>query len=109
MAVFTWRATYDASRVITPNVKVIKFGDSYEQRQGSGINRQPRKYSLTFKRVNAEIDAIDAFLAARGAIESFTYTHPGHPTGVFVCREWTRADVARGIDSLSATFEEVFE
>ncbi|PVZ56570.1 hypothetical protein C9422_18790 [Pseudomonas sp. B1(2018)] len=109
MAVFTWRATYDASRVITPTVKVIKFGDGYEQRQGIGINRQPRKFSLTFKRVNSEIDAIDAFLIARGGIESFSYTHPGLNSGVFVCREWTRTDVARGIDSLSATFEEVFE
>lgn len=109
MLTFTWRATYDASRVITPRVKVIKFGDGYEQRQGAGINRQPRKYSLTFKRITSEIDAIDAFLIALGAIDAFSYTHPGHPAGVFVCREWTRTDVARGIDSLSATFEEVYE
>jgi len=109
MLAFTWRATYDASRTITPTVKVITFGDGYEQRQGIGINRQRRKYSLTFKRIASEIDAIDAFLIARGAIEAFNYTHPGHPIGVFVCREWTRTDVARGVDSISATFEEVFE
>ncbi|WLG43226.1 phage tail protein [Pseudomonas sp. FP1740] len=109
MLAFTWVPTYDASRVITPTVKVIKFGDGYEQRQGTGINRQPRKYSLTFKRAKAEIDLIDSFLASRGAVEAFNYTHPGHSIGVFVCREWTRTDIARGVDGLSATFEEVYE
>ena len=109
MLAFNWVPTYDASRVIAPTVKVIKFGDGYEQLQGTGINRQPRKYSLSFKRVAIEIDPIDAFLKARGAIEAFNYTHPGHAIGVFVCREWTRTNIARGFDGLSATFEEVFE
>ena len=109
MPTFTWRATYDASKTITPTVKPIKFGDGYEQRQGTGINRQPRKFTLVFKRVKDEIDLIEAFLSARGAIEAFNYTHPGQSIGVFVCREWTRTDVARGVDSLSATFDEVYE
>jgi phage-related protein len=98
MPTFTWRATYDASKTVTPTVKVIKFGDGYEQRQGTGINRQPRKYALTFKRAIDEIDDIDDFLKARGAIEAFDYTHPGQPIGVFVCREWTRTNIARGVD-----------
>lgn len=109
MPTFTWVPTYDATKTITPIVKVVKFGDGYEQRQGTGINRQPRKLVLTFKRPNAEIESIDAFLKARGAIEAFDYVHPGQATGKYVCREWTRTNVARGIDSLSGTFEEVFE
>lgn len=109
MLAFTWRATYDASKTVKPTVKVIKFGDGYEQRQGTGINRQPRKYSLTFKRAKAEIDDIDSFLKDRGAIESFNYTHPGQSIGVFVCREWVRTNIALGVDGLSATFDEVYE
>lgn len=109
MPTFTWVPTYDATKTITPTVKVIKFGDGYEQRQGSGINRQKRRYALTFKRPKAEIEAIDAFLKARGAIEAFTYTHSGQSAGQFVCREWTRTDIAKGVDGLSVTFEEVFE
>lgn len=109
MPTFTWVPTYDATKTITPTVKVIKLGDGYEQRQGAGINRQPRKYSLMFKRPKAEIDAIDAFLGARGAVEAFNYTHPGQTIGVFVCREWTRTNIARGVDGLSVTFEEVYE
>jgi len=109
MPTFTWVPTYDATKTITPTVKPIKFGDGYEQRQGTGINRQPRKFALMFKRLKAEIEEIDVFLKARGAIEAFTYTHSGQAAGQFVCREWTRANVAKGIDSMSVTFEEVYE
>jgi phage-related protein len=109
MPTFTWVPTYDATKTVTPTVKVIKFGDGYEQRQGTGINRQPRKLALTFKRLKAEIEAIDAFLKARGAIESFDYTHSGQSTGKYVCREWVRTNIAKGVDGLSMTFDEVFE
>lgn len=109
MQVFTWKAGYDASKAVAPTVKVIKFGDGYEQRQASGINRLPRKFTLTFKNKTAVIAAIDAFLSARGAVEAFSYTHPGQAAGVFVCREWSRTDIAYGASGLSATFEEVFE
>ena len=109
MSVFTWRADFGASREIIPVVKVIKFGDAYEQRQASGINRQPRKFSLTFKRERAEINDIDAFLSARGAVDSFSYTHPGQSAGVFVCRSWSRTTETVSTDGLTATFEEVYE
>ena len=109
MQVFTWLASYDASKTVTPTVKVIKFGDGYEQRQGTGINRKPRQFSLAFTRKSSEIDAIESFLYARGALESFKYTHPGQSAGVFVCREWKRTDVSFGICGLSANFDEVYE
>lgn len=109
MQVFTWKAGYDASKAVAPTVKVIKFGDGYEQRQASGINRLPRKFSLMFKNRTKVIAEIDDFLSARGAVEAFSYIHPGQSAGVFVCREWTRTNIAFGVDGLSATFEEVFE
>lgn len=109
MLEFTWLASYDASKVVTPNAKVIKFGDGYEQRQGIGINRKSRKFSLTFTRSTDEINDIEAFLSARGAVEAFNYTHPGQPAGVFVCREWTRTDISFAVHGLSANFDEVFE
>jgi phage-related protein len=109
MLTFTWKADYGASKTVTPRVKPIKFGDGYEQRQGEGINRQPRKFALTFKRASSDIDAIDAFISARGAIEAFIYKHPGQATGVFVCREWTNTNTAFRVDTFSATFEEVYE
>lgn len=109
MLVFTWLASYDASKTVTPTVKVIKFGDGYEQRQGTGINRQPRLFSLVFTRKIEEINAIESFLSARGSVEAFKYIHPGQTAGVFVCREWKRTNISFGIDGLSANFEEVYE
>jgi phage-related protein len=109
MLEFTWLASYDATKTVTPNAKVIKFGDGYEQRQASGINRKPRQFSLTFTRKIAEIDAIEGFLSARGAVEAFKYNHPGQSAGVFVCREWKRTDISFGVHGLAANFDEVFE
>ncbi len=109
MLEFTWLASYDATKTVTPTVKVIKFGDNYEQRQGSGINRQPRKFDLAFTRKTEEIDAIESFISARGAVEAFKYTHPGQPAGVFVCREWKRTDITFGVHGFAAAFEEVYE
>ena len=109
MFVFTWKAEYGASKTVTPKVDVIKFGDNYEQRQGRGINRSPRKFTLGFKNKTEVIADIDNFLLARGAVEAFAYTHPGQSAGVFVCREWTRTDIAFRASELTATFEEVYE
>ena len=109
MLEFTWLASYDATKNVAPNAKVIKFGDGYEQRQASGINRKPRKFSLKFTRLIEEIDEIESFLSARGAVEAFKYIHPGQPAGVFVCREWERTDISFAVHGLSTTFEEVFE
>jgi phage-related protein len=109
MLTFAWVPTYNSNKTVKPEVKVIKFGDGYEQRQGSGLNRQPRTYNLSFQRTSSEIDAISSFLYSRGAVEAFNYVHPGSPTGTFVCRSWVRTNVARGVDRIEATFEEVYD
>lgn len=106
---FAWRAQHGAARTVQPPVRVIKMGDGYEQRQTQGIARKPRRYTLLFREARERADAIDAFLTARGALESFNYTHPGDAAGVFVCREWTKTNTGQGVREISATFEEVFE
>ncbi len=56
-----------------PRVKVIKFGDGYEQRFKDGINNQLKRYQLNFVEKMETGKAIDEFLRARGAVESFTW------------------------------------
>lgn len=109
MATFSWKGIYGARKSVEPQIKVIKFGDGYEQRQGQGINRQPRSYQLEFPYPTAIADQIDAFLQARGAVESFTYAHPGETAGRFVCRSWERVSTTYGHDTIHATFDEVYE
>lgn len=106
---FTWKGVYTARKTVEPLVRVIKFGDGYEQRQGQGINRQPRSFTLKFPYPIAVADEIDAFLRARGGLQAFNYTHPGQSAGIFVCRKWERENVTHGFDEITATFEEVYE
>jgi phage-related protein len=109
---FTWTPQKAYSVERTPTVAVVKLGDGYEQRQVKGINPLMDKYSLTFRgvggvcRSNSAKDA-EAFLKARGAVESFYWTPSD--TGVqalFVCRSWNMTKTGP-LFELTATFEQV--
>ncbi|MCM7864361.1 MULTISPECIES: phage tail protein [Enterobacter cloacae complex] len=112
--IFTWSPQKGYSAERTPNVAVVKLGDGYEQRQTKGINHLMDKYSLTFtgvddakcSRPNAA-KAVDAFLKARMAVQSFYWTPSD--TGVqklFVCRSWSMTKTGP-LYELTATFEQV--
>lgn len=110
MATFSYTATYGASVEESPRVRVVNFGDGYEQRLSYGINTSPRKWNLSFKaRDNTDANAIIAFFQARNAVENFDWTPPYGSAAKWVCRQWSRSVVSNGISDISATFEEVFE
>ncbi|EKM6438208.1 phage tail protein [Cronobacter sakazakii] len=109
---FTWSPQKAFTIERTPNVAVVKLGDGYEQRQVKGINPLMDNYSLVFRgaddncRANP-VKAIDAFLKARMAVESFYWTPSD--TGIqklFVCRSWSTVKTG-GYYELTATFEQV--
>jgi phage-related protein len=110
MPTFDWTPK-TAEKTVTPRVKVARFGDGYEQRVVDGINAQAARWSLTFSRETADLDAIEAFLRARGAAEAFDWLAPGATATIrVVCREWTRTPhTGLRTGELSCTFEEVFE
>ncbi|MBD2816487.1 phage tail protein [Xenorhabdus sp. Flor] len=104
---FTWRPQdhYEVSN--EPRVKVIKFGDGYEQRVKDGINNQLKRYQLNFIEQADTGRAIDAFLRVRGAVEAFTWrTSDDNQLRTFVCRSWT-VNRQRVVWSVNCTFEEV--
>lgn len=110
MSVFTWLPSYPASQPMKPKVNKASFGDGYEQRSGDGVNFNPRTWNLQFnQRTAAEIEAIDAFLSARGAAQAFDWTPPFGATGRFVCEAWEPSLPQSVYYSLTATFREVFE
>lgn len=74
MKKFNWTPEESLKVSIKPKVKVITFGDGYEQRIADGINNQLREYSLNFSGEEAEIRKIDQFLAEHGAIKAFLWT-----------------------------------
>lgn len=111
MPTFTWTPEFGSSKSSKPTVTVVKFGDGYEARQSDIINSNPKSWSLDFKsRDVSEIDAIEDFLDARGAVEAFDWTPPRASVSVrVVCRQWDRTIDHSATDSLTATFEQVFD
>lgn len=108
---FTWNPSYGAAAARKPIIKTVQFGDGYMQRQPESINTNPQVWNLSFNnRDVSEADEIDDFLTARGGVENFKWTPPRSVTeGLFICMDWTRTVVVAGLDSISATFTEVFE
>ena len=111
MTVFTYIPSYPPTAARKPRVKTVRFGDGYEQRIPDGINIQPEIWSLQFaNRVSTEIDAIETFLTALKGSTYFQWTPPRSVTqGNYICREWQRNLVNGNIDTLTCTFEQVFD
>lgn len=111
MSTFTYKPDYSASRTIKPRVRSVRFGDGYEQRQADGINTQAQVWSLTFaNRTDSEASAIDTFLANQGGVYAFTWTPPDAVSSVKVlCREWQKTMNRYNLNTITATFEQVFE
>lgn len=109
MSTFSYTPEFGASKQLRPRVTAIKFGDGYEQRVAQGLNTQLEIWNLNFaNRSQVDADAIDAFLRARGGVESFDWTPPDAAASKkFVCREWTRVIQKANLYSISATFEQV--
>ena len=69
--------TYSFSKNTEPNVRVVQFGDGFEQRLSYGINQNPKTYSLEFRVSETDSDVIEAFLNSRAFDnESFNFTPP---------------------------------
>lgn len=110
MATFIWVPDWRAQEQRRPRVRVAQFGDGYQQRSADGINADPRVWQLMFgNRSDTEAAAIDSFLAARGARESFDWTPPRGSAGKWVCSQWSSTLENYGATTISATFVEVFE
>lgn len=110
MATFTFIPDFGAANASKPRVKVITFGDGYEQRLAYGINTNPQEWTVSFgNRTDNEAGDIDAFLKARNAVESFDWSPYGGYAGKFICREWTRILDGYNRNTIQATFIEVFE
>lgn len=108
--IFTWIPDFGANKKITPKIRSISFGDGYEQRATFGINNKPKVWSLTFsKRRDTEALAIDTFLDNLGGVQSFNWTPYNGNQGKYICKEWSVSQDSFDMNTVSATFQEVFE
>jgi phage-related protein len=109
MSDFEYQPLIGATPSIEPKVLSVKFGDGYEQRLANGINNQPEEWNLNFSNTAEVINEIYQFLKAKGAVDSFTWTPAGFSEITVVCRSWSRPVLSRGVGSISARFEQVYE
>lgn len=103
---------YGIAKINAPNVKVIQFGDGYEQRITVGNSQNLKAYTVSFKHLTeADSDTIEAFLDARALDnESFTWTPPGESSASkFVCTNWTKTIYFANRATIQTRFREVAE
>jgi phage-related protein len=90
----------------------VQFGDGYEQRLTYGLNQNPRVWDLTWTaKDSTDADAIEAFFDARAADNaSFTWTPLDEATAYkWVVESWSRDLRYANVNTITATFRQVFE
>lgn len=104
--------SYGSQKTNAPNVRVVQFGDGYEQRLTYGVNQNPKQWSLRWEYLDeTDADTIDTFLNAR-ALDggSFDWTPPDEVTAYkWVCYEWQKSIDYPTVSTVTATFRQVFE
>ena len=107
METFNWTPQKSSTASISPRVRVIKFGDGYEQRIQDGINNDLRSYNVTFVGLFDDITLIDEFLTRQGGVHAFKWREPNtHKTITVVCRSWSSTPNGAA-KTITATFDEV--
>lgn len=105
---FTWCPLVEPQCTKTYRVRKAQFGDGYGQTVADGLNNVVRSWSLQFAGKTEYINAIEAFLDARGGHESFLWTPPAGVQGLYLCAESQRVQVVTHVARLSVTFQQVF-
>lgn len=105
---FAWAPQEEAAGKVRLRMNQAQYGDGYSQRAGDGINGKSQTWNLTFKGNAARIDAIRAFLDARGGWQSFFWTPSLGVQGYYVAGEYDLTDRGANRFVLQASFMQVF-
>ena len=105
---------FGAVRKSQPNTRTVQFGDGYQQRLLYGIpsHMNPKVWDLQWTaKTTADADAIESFFDARAEDSASFDWSPINDTSTYkwVCRSWTRTHQYANVNTISATFEQVFE
>lgn len=115
---FDWVCDRNSTSTNKLDISIARFGDGYEHRRQKSINPNITSFSLSFNnRELAYIQEIVDFLEEKGGVQAFYWKDPGTvlrvcPTGGdalrVVCNEWNTTVPVAGIQSLTATFNRVY-
>lgn len=110
---FTWKPDFGCKAQYSPaknGVHTTQFNDGYEQRLKYGLNTNPETWPLTFSlRTTDEAIAIRDFLKAQAGVSAFSWETPNGDTLLFKCQEWDISNEKFNLQSVTATFIQVFE
>ena len=109
---FIWRSSYQAVGEHQPKTNYVSFADGYMQRTILNINNDLLTLNLMFGlRTELESAAINHFLYARAAQESFLFT-PSAPHDLeklFICKRWADSFDFFNNHSVNCIFEETVD
>lgn len=76
-----------------PRVLATPFGDGYRQRTVAGLHADLATVTLVWMGLSrAQVQTIEAFVAARKGVEAFSYTLPWEDAPrLWVCPKWDHA------------------
>jgi Phage-related protein len=107
METFSWELAPGLTVKAEPRVKLIKFGDGYEQRVRDGINNDLRLYDVSLNVPRDDAAMIDDFLTRHGGVHAFKWREPNTNRLITVkCPSWS-TNVKNTSVSITTTFEEV--
>lgn len=107
METFHWQVAPNMSEKAEPKIKIVKFGDGYEQRIKDGINNDLRSYNVTLKVAREDAHHINDFLTRHGGLYAFKWREANTNRLITVkCSSWT-SNVMNTVTTITATFEEV--
>ncbi|RQU14186.1 phage tail protein [Burkholderia cenocepacia] len=106
--IFTWVPLVGAKGTAKFSVRTAQFGDGYRQDVADGINNKADSWPLVFTGHSSLISPIKSFLDARQGYQSFYWTPPLRPQGLFKCAQYTVTLVEGDIYTLEASFVEAF-
>ena len=107
METFNWVVAPNMGIKSEPRVKIIKFGDGYEQRAPDGINNKLRSFNVTLNVARSTSRNIDEFLDRHGGVNAFQWRDP-HSNRILTvkCPSWS-INLLHTTASITATFDEV--
>jgi phage-related protein len=108
---YSFGPTTSAQKSTEAKTLRAEFGDGYTQRVADGLNSVRDTYSVSWEDISrTDARLIDDFLRARGGFEAFLWTPPGATVSKkWICESWSVTNASTVLDSVSATFVEVFD
>ena len=105
------RPSYPATETTKPVMRGTRFGTGPENRRALGLNQFPATIPVQWPPVPLELAKVltNFFEARARANQAFRWTPPDRPLARWRCRRWSMDGVGRGLFTVQATFEQVFD